>query len=253
MDIAQQYHIPQPKICTKCGELKRLVEFSLHKGFSDGRNSKCRTCYSEYYRERLAAGTIKSRYESNKSQFDESLKSGINSTDPLLIQRLQKRLATEHKICRSCSQNKPLHQYYVRIRHGKWINVRTSCKDCFNKRTASKLRSYSSAFFRYRRNAHAKGHDFSLTKLDIKQYLEQDCFYCGGSDILMTVDRQNSSIGYTRDNCVACCIRCNLVKSDMPFAAWTLVAQSMRKARENGLFGDWIGRRNFASKSPITR
>lgn len=32
------------KACTGCKEVKSLDEFSLHSGFKDGRNSRCKTC-----------------------------------------------------------------------------------------------------------------------------------------------------------------------------------------------------------------
>lgn len=48
------------------------------------------------------------------------------------------------------------------------------------------------------------------------------CYYCGnnlkylqeGEDSKMTVDRMNNDLGYTKENIVAACYRCNRLKSD---------------------------------------
>lgn len=56
------------------------------------------------------------------------------------------------------------------------------------------------------------------------------CFYCGcspsrtrkikrgyGEFTYNGIDRKNSSLGYTLDNCVPCCTFCNLTKSNTSF------------------------------------
>jgi hypothetical protein len=36
------------KVCTRCGERKKLTQFSKHKGHSDGRHSQCKVCRNEH-------------------------------------------------------------------------------------------------------------------------------------------------------------------------------------------------------------
>lgn len=38
------------------------------------------------------------------------------------------------------------------------------------------------------------------------------------------------------------CIRCNLIRRDMPIQAWEKICPAIRKAREDNLFGTWTGR-----------
>lgn len=47
------------KICKGCNENKTLDSFSLHAGFKDGRNSKCKACKSAVHREAYAQGRYK--------------------------------------------------------------------------------------------------------------------------------------------------------------------------------------------------
>lgn len=68
--------------------------------------------------------------------------------------------------------------------------------------------------------AQRKGLVFELSTDDIKRLYTSPCFYCGNSESnnghnkckCMTVDRKDNLAGYTNDNCVPCCFRCNHLK-----------------------------------------
>jgi hypothetical protein len=79
-----------------------------------------------------------------------------------------------------------------------------------------------------------------LTLEFVKDLLGRGCQYCGETDMRMTLDRIDNSLGHTQQNVVPACIRCNLVRRDMPYEAWSLVATAMREARKNQLFGGWM-------------
>ena len=77
----------------------------------------------------------------------------------------------------------------------------------------------------YQTQARTKGHRFSLTWDEFKALIEAPCYFCGappahryacrgGSDGLVGngVDRFCNSEGYTSENCVSCCQRCNFLK-----------------------------------------
>jgi hypothetical protein len=53
----------QGKICTKCGKWKLLEEYNKFKHSKDGRESACRECRKEYYKQ-----YNKQRYEENKEK-----------------------------------------------------------------------------------------------------------------------------------------------------------------------------------------
>lgn len=57
-------------------------------------------------------------------------------------------------------------------------------------------------------------------------------------------------MGHIMVNVVPACIRCNYARGTMPFTAWVLLTDGLKKAREEGLFGTWMGRWNSSmSKS----
>jgi 5-methylcytosine-specific restriction endonuclease McrA len=56
---------------------------------------------------------------------------------------------------------------------------------------------------------------FTLTPGEFEQLWQQPCSYCGDEILTVGIDRIDSSKGYSQDNCVPCCKRCNAMKSDM--------------------------------------
>ena len=79
-----------------------------------------------------------------------------------------------------------------------------------------------------RHTAKTKGLEFSLSPEEFRALIAQDCHYCGeppsrvidrlGDRLVVNgLDRMDSGQGYTKDNCVACCTRCNMIKRAMPY------------------------------------
>lgn len=82
---------------------------------------------------------------------------------------------------------------------------------------------------RYKTKADMRGYSFQLTDEQFLALTQQDCNYCGRQPsqksisefskdhpyIYNGVDRQDSTKGYTADNCVPCCKWCNTIKMDM--------------------------------------
>lgn len=83
--------------------------------------------------------------------------------------------------------------------------------------------------FAYKRRAKRKGLEVTLTDNQFVQLVTSECHYCGRPSKLdvrtinkrsvnmLTVDRMDSSKGYTTENCVSCCKRCNTIKMDMTY------------------------------------
>jgi hypothetical protein len=72
----------------------------------------------------------------------------------------------------------------------------------------------------------AKNYDPELEFLEdekyFKNFFKSQCHYCGlkyegENKPLLGVDRKNSLIGYTVENCVACCEMCNFMKGNMDY------------------------------------
>jgi hypothetical protein len=82
----------------------------------------------------------------------------------------------------------------------------------------------------YKKRAIEKGLCFELTQDQFEKLTKSNCVYCGqepsgvyrantrnGEYIYNGVDRIDSTLGYTVDNCIPCCKRCNQGKNNMPY------------------------------------
>jgi len=84
---------------------------------------------------------------------------------------------------------------------------------------------YHQAFNDYKRNARKDKRELLLTESDFIGLFSKPCFYCGNIDEriyrytgetfkINGVDRIDSSKGYTIENTVSCCRKCNVAKHD---------------------------------------
>jgi hypothetical protein len=73
----------------------------------------------------------------------------------------------------------------------------------------------------------------------IRNLISNGCQYCGETELRMTLDRIDNSIGHTRENVLPCCLRCNYIRGSMPFDAWMILVPAVRQAKEAQLFGTW--------------
>ncbi len=128
-----------------------------------------------------------------------------------------------------------------------------SCGNCISVIDAG----LNQIFIRYKSEAKSNGRDFFLTQEQFKKLIQSNCDYCKRQPsnkkklkrktldyiVYNGVDRVDSSRGYTLDNCVPCCYKCNIAKSDMTraeFFEWILeVAKQIagNKASENSSSG----------------
>lgn len=91
-----------------------------------------------------------------------------------------------------------------------------------------------------------RGLDSNISYEDYISFVNKQCFYC--SDILVwhqhvhskkekrsahNLDRKDSSIGYSKDNCVACCGLCNMTKGNRySHEEFVLLGETIRRIRE---------------------
>lgn len=86
---------------------------------------------------------------------------------------------------------------------------------------------FKSLYKSYIKSAKKRKISFNLIEKDFRDITKRDCFYCGvkpsqksittgckGYYLYNGIDRKNSKLGYTIDNCVPCCKWCNFAKLD---------------------------------------
>ncbi len=93
-----------------------------------------------------------------------------------------------------------------------------------------------------RKSDRRAGRTCDLTREFIEGLIVPGCLYCGETQLRMTLDRIDNSLGHTQVNVNAACIRCNYLRRDMPYGAWLLLVGALREARLRGAFGTWTCR-----------
>lgn len=77
---------------------------------------------------------------------------------------------------------------------------------------------------RYKRQAKERNIEWNLKTEDAIRFMKQTCIHCGSEPSNVDsrtkqkyngIDRLDPAKGYEKDNCRACCIKCNRAKSDM--------------------------------------
>lgn len=100
----------------------------------------------------------------------------------------------------------------------------------------------------YKRHARDRNIEYDLDRDVFEQLIRSNCYYCNAppSNTVVTkncksgfayngIDRKESCLGYSRDNCVAACCICNRVKrdrSEQEFLNWANRICEVSKARE---------------------
>lgn len=96
--------------------------------------------------------------------------------------------------------------------------------------------SFNALYGKYKDSAKKRKHSFDLTKEQFKHLTQSNCFYCNSPPenaskhrqhwshyIHNGIDRRDNKIGYTLDNCVSCCKKCNYAKhvqTEQDFLLW---------------------------------
>ena len=86
-----------------------------------------------------------------------------------------------------------------------------------------------------------KGLENDLSEDFVRNLLVGGCSYCGETELQLTLDRTDNTVGHVTTNVTVACLRCNMLRRDMPFAAWKFLVPSIRRARTKGLFENWSG------------
>ena len=88
--------------------------------------------------------------------------------------------------------------------------------------------AFNETYGQYKKSARMRGYAFELSKEQFREIITQPCIYCGetltqektkrdanGTFKYTGIDRYDNTKGYTLDNAVPCCCKCNRIKTNM--------------------------------------
>ena len=132
----------------------------------------------------------------------------------------------ENKKCRKC--NKLLHISNFRFSKTTSDSLSRWCNNCIEdnlKKTLPHRQKHSfkkrrsdpdHVYYRIKKNAESRKLEFSISMDDFMLHWNKPCFYCG--DITINgLDRINNSTGYTKNNLISCCPKCNVMKMKLDY------------------------------------
>jgi hypothetical protein len=94
-----------------------------------------------------------------------------------------------------------------------------ACRGYVVKHPDEETRQLHLTYRNIKNSARQRGHEFTLTKEEFMWLMDRDCFWCG--DKPSGIDRMNNTQGYTMNNAVPSCKRCNVAKNDMTMTEWS--------------------------------
>ncbi len=160
--------------------------------------------------------------------------SGYKFNKLTVIEPLQRKVGerTKYKCICECGNE-------IVVEGSKIKNSHTKSCGCIKKeidygfnRLAEGEASRNGLITTYKTNAKVKGINFELTKDELITFFESNCYYCGREPYMVTykkgtnggyiytgIDRKdnNKDIGYTLNNTVPCCTKCNFIKNKLDF------------------------------------
>jgi hypothetical protein len=198
------------KQCVYCKKTLPVSMFDISYKNADGYESTCKECKikrHEYY-ERNKEKILKKSAEYTAAHKEEKA-------------ARDKRYALEHK--------EQLQKYHKEYRESH-KEANAEYQKQYRVKNKDKLDEYKKAphirYKVYQSNARVKDRNFNLTEDEFIQISTQPCIYCGeysdtyNGDPFNGVDRVDSNLGYSIDNCVPCCATCNRMKMDLDVNDW---------------------------------
>jgi len=139
------------------------------------------------------------------------------------------------KCCAKCKVYKPVGDFSVR-NGGYGKRPKAYCMSCINAKCREVARSTHDRFVRSRRSARKRRSlEWTIIESEYEILIKMPCHYCGG---LLGVtgcglDRKDNNLGYTAENVVPCCRRCNVVKNDyFSYDEMLILAPSLKEIQK---------------------
>lgn len=189
------------KKCSMCNEEKEYSEYYKNKSKDDGLQSYCKPCYKKMN---------KKYYDKNKEHLYEQKKEYISKNRDKINAYYRKKYA---------ENSEPF-----KVRHNKWENKNREYRINYHKeyrKNNQEICIRGRLLTRARNRAKEKGFDFDLDKtwLDEKLKATVCCktgipfIYEADSPYVPSIDRINSNMGYTKNNCRLVCKIYNFAKN----------------------------------------
>lgn len=176
--------------------------------------------------------TCKNETENNKLKCEQCLEKNRTRENAEYSERIDNA-----SLCLGCGKH--IEKFII----GKRDNLVQRCEECYIKlrktedARGDRERNYSAEkrenldryFSTYIKCAKIRNIGFELSKEDFETLVLQSCYYCGESNEgeVIGVDRIDSLMKYTINNCVPCCKTCNFMKGTLSKTTFIIQARKI--------------------------
>lgn len=218
-------------------QLEKELPLLGSKGFSEKYNIHV-TTVSKYKRTFGISGIIRKSPERKDFRKQE----GMIYDNKIILKYLGKENKLPKVLIRCLNCNEEHEQFMNSVIKPKYSSQ--YCKTC--KPKGYDMREYkmlsesglivNTTLSNYKSRAKKKKIDFTLSEESFKDLIFGNCYYCNDDPNLIRtggihnvkgkrekcvshytngIDRKDSSLGYTDENCVSCCLTCNIMKNTL--------------------------------------
>lgn len=188
------------KTCSRCKKTLGISSFSSDASRGDGYETKCKSCKGLYHMEYGAEN--KDKIKKRQANYFE------NNREEILAKNKEKYHNSEPRRLKTI------------------------------RRTTKNGKTFNGRFSTYRSSARVRNVNFNLSKDQFKTFWQQPCSYCHSEIETIGIDRVDSSLGYSMDNCVPCCAYCNYIKNALSTEAFFIHVSKVQKFSEDGIIED---------------
>lgn len=205
------------KVCRICDIEKDIGFFFMRKDTGKYR-TECKSCSNIIKGRNKKVTSLKKldtdskEYKKLKARNDKGNRDRAKKVKESNLDKLKIDLAKPIRRCTCCKEEKPKSEFdkYKSVRYNRII-FRSRCKVCLKVARNKKYKTDKGIFKSYRNGAKRRGYNFNLEFEHFSNIINSDCFYCGTKNC-RGCDRVDNTIGYSVENCVPCCRRCNEIK-----------------------------------------
>lgn len=163
------------------------------------------------------------------------------------------------KICIKCGEEKILSEYLTDSNFKDEINKCKNCRMTQNKADekrkgrVDKKKSIQNVIYNIKRCAKKRNIDFNLDNKTLLDLLKAPCYYCeykSDKGFLGSIDRLDSKKSYEKENCISCCINCNISKGSLDIT--TYIKRCEHICTYRGIINGKLYPELFSDKKPHT-
>jgi len=213
------------KICTRCGLKLNPNDFNKNISSKDGLRSECKQCGRLWNEDN---SDKKRKYRDANKEYIAKQSKKYRDENPLLAKERKKKFYEDNKI----EINKQHKEYYERTKD-RFLEHRRA----YDKKYSSENKDKKNISTQKRR-AKIDQLPYTLTSNEwnqTKSHFNNCCCYCG-EELPLTKDHFipiGNSGGYTKENIVPACSKCNSSKGEKSFSTWYPQHKDYSKEREN--------------------